>query len=384
MSNTIITPSIIAKEALFQLRNNMVMSDRVYREYQKEYHKIGDTVNVRKPVKFVAQDGATRVNQDVTETTVPIVVNKQKHVSWNFSMKDLTLTIEEYSKRYIEPAGIALANQLDADLATAYKDFYLNTGTAGTTPSSFSALGSVAQKMSEFAIPVDGRQLVLNPAAHWSMADALKGIYNPSMSEELVRRGNLGTIGGLSIYEDQNIVRHTPGTFNAAYTVNGATEGANGTVTLAAGTGTFVVGDLVTFAGCNAVNPVNKQDLGYLMPFVVTVAKVSGAGALSISPSIVTTGAYQNVTGYPTNGGACLGAAAHTANMAFQKNAIGLVVVPLELPDGASWKAQETHEGISVAVIKDFDMTNYVDVIRLDILYGFKTIYPDLGVRLLG
>ena len=116
MANTIITPSIIAKEALFHLENNVIMGQKVHRQYKKEFVKIGDSVTIRKPVKFIATDGATRSNQDVIEETTSIVINNRKHVSWNFSSQDLTLTIEEYAERYIKPAMIVLANTIDRAL----------------------------------------------------------------------------------------------------------------------------------------------------------------------------------------------------------------------------------------------------------------------------
>ncbi len=101
MANSLITPSIIAKEALFNLENNIILGDKVHRQYKNEFVKIGNTVTIRRPVKFVVSDGAARVNQDVTETTTSIVIDQRKHVSWNFSSQDLTLTVFEYAERYI-------------------------------------------------------------------------------------------------------------------------------------------------------------------------------------------------------------------------------------------------------------------------------------------
>ncbi len=120
MPNTLITPSIIAKEALFQLKNNLVMGNLVHRDYTKEFVKVGQTISVRKPVRFKATDGATRVNQDVLEGTTSIVMNQRKHVSWNFSSQELTLTVEDYSERYIRPAVLELAQQVESSLTGLY------------------------------------------------------------------------------------------------------------------------------------------------------------------------------------------------------------------------------------------------------------------------
>ena len=122
MANSVLNPSVIAKESLMQLKNNTVMGNLVHREYKKEFKKVGDTVSIRKPVKFVTSDGATRVNQDVEEGNTSVTINSRKHVSWNFSTQDLTLSIEEYSKRYIEPAMITLAQTLDQGGFGLYKD----------------------------------------------------------------------------------------------------------------------------------------------------------------------------------------------------------------------------------------------------------------------
>ena len=178
MANVLINPSIIAKAALFQLENNMVMGDKVHREYKNEFVKIGDSVTIRRPTQFVVSDGATRVNQDVHEPTTSITIDQRKHVSWKFSAQDLTLTIEQYSERYIKPAMIQLANKIDLTLCQegALK-FFNVVGAAGTTPADFAALAAAAQRMDEMGIPDDmNRCLVLNPAARWTMADGLGAV----------------------------------------------------------------------------------------------------------------------------------------------------------------------------------------------------------------
>jgi hypothetical protein len=394
-SNTIITPSIIAKEALFQLRNNLVMGNLVYRDYKKEFRKVGDTVTIRKPVQFTASNGATRVIQNVVETSTSIKVDQQKHVSWDFSMKDLTLSVEEYSTRYIVPAAVALAQQVDADLCTLYKDIYLASGTAGTTPNAYSNFGAAAQKMSEFAVPYNDRKCVTNPAAHWSMADALKGVFEPNRVKGIIEKGVIGNVAGFDTFEDQNIMQHVAGVPGGSPVVNtstGITSGsANIAITAAANSQTpaYKKGDVITIVGVNAVNPKSKADLGYLMQFVFTAdANSDGSGNVTaiVSPTPVTAaGAYQNcVVNSAGAGKAVVLLANHSANLCFHPNTFALVMVPLEVPDGAAFKAQESYENLSITVVKDFDITNYVDIIRLDILYGVKTVYPDLGLRLLG
>src|SRR6476469_4528555 len=137
MANAVITPTVIAKEALMQLENNLVMGNNVHRAYNIFFVDAAATENTRLPVNFTVTDGATRSNQDVVEKNGNVVINKRKHVSFKFSTQDLTLTIEEYSDRYIKPAMIRLGNQVDSDLCNLYKDVYFTADTTGTTPSSF-------------------------------------------------------------------------------------------------------------------------------------------------------------------------------------------------------------------------------------------------------
>ena len=385
MANTLITPEIIAKEALMQLKNNTVMGSRVHREYKHEFAKVGAVVSIRKPVKFVASDGATRVNQDVSEDTIPFTINKRKHVSWEFSTQDLTLTIEEYSKRYIQPASIALGNIVDSDLCALYKDVYNATGSAGTTPATFKAFAAAATELNRFAVPMDNRNLVFDPDAELNAADVLSGKNNEAMVDSSIRNLTVGRIGNMQSYMDQNIKTHTAGTNSGdtAYLINGADQEGS-TLTIDTGAGTYVVGDIITIVGVNSVNPVSRESTSNLMKFTVTANMAGGGTEVSISPAIVTSGAHKNVDAGPANDAAIAITATHQANLAFHRNAFGLVVLPLELPDGAAFKARQTDDNLSIRVVKDYDIENDVDIIRLDILYGVKSIYADLANRLLG
>ncbi len=407
MANTLITPQIIAKEALFHLENNVIMGQNVYRQYKKEFVKIGDSVTIRKPVKFIATDGAARVNQDVIEETTSIVVNNRKHVSWNFSTQDLTLTIEEYAERYIKPAMIVLANTIDRALClTGAQGFFNTTGTPGTTPSSFTDLADTGQKMDEEPVPDDGnRKLVLNPAARWAMADGMGGtgsggIFNADIVHGMVRRGRLGMLANFDIYGDQNIVVHTTGLWTGAPLVNDAafvndTDVINFDAMVGAQVGALVVGDTFTIDGVFSVNDVSKESTGALQEFVVTadVTTAGGAGAATVYPvlndgSTASTAAFQTVDALPADDAPIniLGASGvgYPQNLAFHQNALALVTVPLELPDSAVFKARADWRGYSIRVIKDYDIDTDDEIIRLDILFGTKAIYPELGVRLQG
>jgi hypothetical protein len=413
VANTIITPSVIAKEALMQLENNLVLSNQVHREYKKEFTGgVGDTVSIRKPVKFYTADGATRVNQDVEEKSTSIKIDQRKHVSWKFSTQDLTLSVEEYSERYIKPAAITLANTLDRSGYNLYRNVWNSVGTPGTTPSNFAAVAAAAQRLDEMAVPTDARSMMLNPAAHYAVAgnqltlDAVGQMGKSAYEDAMV-----GRIAKFSTFSTQNVANHTVGVATGTPLVNGAGQ----EVTYAASTGTpsqtlntdgwtasttgiLKAGDVFTIAGVYAMNPVpgegatGKTKMPYLQQFTVLADANSGAttgpATLTISPAIITSGPYQTVSAAPADNAAITvmgsGGTAYAQNLGFQKNAFALVTCPLEMPDGAAFKARESHNGLSIRIVKDYDITNDEDIIRMDILYGWKAIYPDLAARLWG
>lgn len=413
MANALVTPSMIAKEALMQLKNNMVMGNQVHREYKKEFSGgQGDTVSIRKPVKFYTADGATRVNQDVEEKTTSITIDQRKHVSWAFNTQDLTLSIEEYSERYIKPAAITLANTVDKSLYNLYKFAWNSQGTPGTTPGNFAAIAESAQRLDEMAVPSDTRSMMVTPAAHYAVAGnqlTLDSI--GTMGKSAYENAQVGRVAGFDTFSSQNVANHTVGVATGTPLVNGAgqnvtyaaSSGAPSQTLLTDGwtnstTGILKAGDVFTIAGVFAVNPVpgegttGKTALPYLQQFTVLADANSGAttgpATLTISPAIITSGPYQTVTAAPADNAAITvrgtGGTAYPQNLGFHKNAFALVTCPLTMPDGAAFKARESYNGLSMRVVKDYDITNDLDIIRLDILYGVKSIYPDLASRLWG
>jgi len=396
MPSTLLTPEVIAKETLMQLQNNLVMGGLVHRNYKKEFVKIGDTVTIRKPVKFVVNSGADITNnvQDVTEASTSITIDKRCNVAWDFTSQDLTLTIQEFSKRYLQRAVDEMAQQIDYDLCGLYTQVFNTSGTAGTTPNAFSYLGDLNKKMDQYAIPSD-RNLVLDPAAAWSMIDALKGVYNEQMVQDFVQKGKLKSLAGMSIYKDQNIQSFSPNTHSGTPvidTVSGVTYITSGDDAETSvvhidgvGSGALKPGDCFTIDTVYGVNPRSRQSTGNLQEFVVQSAVAYGTDmAVTVKPAIITSGAYQTVTAAPVAEDAVTFLSAHTANLAFHENAFALVTVPLEIPDGVAWAARESADGVSIRVMRGHNILTDANVIRLDMLYGVKCIYPELACRLLG
>lgn len=390
--NQLLTPSLITKTTLAILENNLVAAGKVNRAYEGQFNKIGSTITVRMPNKFTVTDGPGLSIQNIVEPSTAITINSQKHIDFQFSMNELLLTIEEFSDRYLKPAAVKLANQVDYDVLGNFDAVYNEVGVPGTVPNAFSYIAAVGERMDEFAVPQDGRVLILGTKANWALANALSsGNYVRSVAEPAFK-GYLASLANMEIYEDQNIQAQTVGAYAGAGKVYlGAQSGSTlNTYGWSTGiTGLLNVGDVFAIAGVYSVNPGNLEANEDLAQFVVTaVANSDGSGhsTLHISPSIVTTGAYQTVDSAPLADApiTVMGVAGkkYKQNIAFSRDAFGLVMVPMELPQGVDFAARQSWKGMSLRVIRQYDINSDVMPCRMDILYGTTTFYPELACRL--
>lgn len=411
MANTVLTPTIIAKEATMILENELGMAKSVYRGYEKEFsnsvngYRVGDTVTIKKPTDFTVRDGATASIQDVVEGSTSITVNKQKGIDFQFSSLELTLDIKELSERVIKPAMVQLANQVDRDLLALYKDVPQWVGTPGQTINSFADFAKAPERLDTTAVPMDMRTSFLSPADHWGLVGNQTGLYVERIANGAYREGSLGKIGGVETFMTQNIQTHTVGVATGTPVVNGGSQtstyaNVKDTMTQTLNTdgwtnsttGILKAGDVFTIAGVFDVNPVTKATLPHLKQFVVTADADSGAStgpaALTIYPAIITSGAFQNVSAAPADNAAITvsgtGGTGYAQNMAFHKNAFALAMVPMVSPPGAVDVARESYKGTSVRIIPYYDGTNDISKWRADILYGVKTVDPRLAVRMSG
>lgn len=399
-SQSLLTPSILTKESLVILENNLVAANRVNRKFENQFVKIGASLTIRKPNRFSISSGAGLAIQDIAEPSVSITVNQQKHADFQFTSQDLTLTVEEFSERYLKPAMATLANQIDADVLANVTAFSNYVGSNGVTPSAFSSsVQLVGRRMDELATPQDNRTLVLNPAAYWSLANGNIGSFVMPTAKDALVKGYLATIGNYEIYMDQNTPTFSSGIHvtTAGVTITGGQVGSSLSTAGWNSTDTFVVGEVITIANVLAVNPQSKQSTGVLKPFVITAAlgvtssDSRSTATLTISPAIITSGPYQTVNSAPLVSSAVAfltptAAASSTVpnNLAFTRDALGLVMVPLEIPQGVDFAARETYRNISMRVIRAYDINNDVFPTRIDVLYGTAQYYDELGVRLAG
>ncbi len=410
MANSVLTTSIIAAEAIDVLNNNLVTAGLVYRAYEDEFdkkvngYKPGSTITIRKPAQFTIRSGAVASSQDVTEGSTTLVVNNQRGVDFEFTSTELTLSIGELSERVIKPAMIRLANEVDSSIQDLYKNVWNWVGTPGQTVNSYSDFTVGPQRLDEMAVPTDERCSTLAPADWWAMSSSLANLTAQSTTAETaLRKARLGMLGNVDTYMTQNVKTHTVGLKGGTPLVNGGSQNTTYALSMTTNTQSLITdgwtnsvvameaGDVFTIAGVYAVNPVTKATLPYLQQFVnTTQATANGSGqvTLTISPAIIASGAYQNVSAAPADNAALtvLGTAStgYVQNMVFHKNAFALAMVPMEVPQGAVNVSRKSMNGLNVRVVPFYDGTNDISKWRLDILYGVKAINPAYAVRLSG
>lgn len=413
MANTTLTADVVAKTALALLDNELLMAKHVYRGYDAEYnsdvngYKKGDTIRIRRPADFTVRDGATASSQDVVEGSTTLVIDKQKGIDFQFTSTELTLKIEDLAERVMKPAMRQLANQIDTDLFAEYKKVYNWVGTPGQTINSFSDFFKAPERLNATAVPMDGRYAALSPYDHAGMLGSQTALYIQNAANSAYRSGDLGMIGGIATGMTQNIPTHTVGVATGTPLVNGGSQNvtydsvktsATWSQTLNTDgwtnstTGILKAGDVFTIASVYAVNPVTKATLPFLQQFVVISDADSGAStgpaALTISPPIITSGAFKTCSAAPADNAAITvlgtGGTGYAQNLVFHKNAFALVSVPLIRPQGTTDVGMRTYKGLSVRVIPFYDGTNDISKWRLDVLYGVKCIDARLATRVSG
>lgn len=406
MADSILTPTIIAKEALMQLDNALVMGNQVHRDYETEFteQKIGSSVTIRKPVQLSVTDGATLDLQDTQEGSLTLSVDKRKHVAFDFPTVDLTLKIEQFGERYIKPAMIQLANQIDVDLLALYKQVPNWVGTAGQTINSFSDWSKGLERLDEFAVPNDGNRTgIVTPTDFYGLANSFTGAYVERIAAGAIEKAKLPMLGNSDVYMGQNVQTHTVGAHGGTPLIRGASQSTTYASSLTSDTMTLNTdgwttnsslkeGDIFTISGVYAVNPVTKATLDFLRQFrivstITTNTSAASNTTLTISPAIITSGPYQTVSAVPADDTAItmVGSAStgYRQNMVFHKNAFALVTVPLKAPASAK-SARQSYKGLNVRYVTDYDITNDREIYRFDVLYGVKCIDPRMATRISG
>jgi hypothetical protein len=403
MANSILTIDMITRKALEILENNLVLTRTVNRAYDDSFAvegaKIGSTLRVRLPDRALVTDGAALQVQDDQEQFTTVTVSSQKHIGVNFTTAELTMQLDDFAERVLKPRVSQLAASIDADVANSFKNVFQSVGTPGTTPGTSLVLLQGQQKLNEAAAVMSPRYATVNPAANASLVEGMKGLFNPvSTISRQFKNGLMGegVLGYEEINMSQSIKNLTTGTRVAtagAVKTTVASQGATSIVlkTYAAGA-TIKQGEVFTVADCYAVNPQTRESTGSLQQFVVTAdATADGGGdvTVSVSPAIYTSSqALATVDSFPTADKAVtfLGAAStqYPQNLIYHRDAISFATADLLMPQGVDMASRQVHNGISMRIVRQYDINNDRMPCRIDVLYGYSVIRPQMAVRLWG
>ena len=401
MANTLLTIDMITRKALEILENNLVLTRNVNRQYDDSYAvegaKIGTTLRIRLPDRALVTDGAALQVQDDNEQFTTLTVASQKHIGVNFTTAEMTMQLDDFAERVLKPRISQLAASIDADVANSFLNMYQAVGTPGTTPSSTAVLLAAQQKLNESAAVMSPRYVTVNPAANAALIEGMKGLFNPvSTISSQFKNGMFGEgiLGFDELNMSQSIKQFTTGSRTGAHSVT-TTVSAQGTSTIAiTGTGTQTIkkGDVFTINGVFAVNPQTRESTGSLQQFVVTEDVTAAAGAyaaVKISPAIYTSSvALATVSSFPQAGDTItfLGGAStqYPQNLVYHRDAIAFATADLLLPQGVDMASRQVHNGVSMRVVRQYDINNDRMPCRIDVLYGYSVIRPQMAVRLWG
>ena len=400
MSNSILTIDMITRKSLEILENNLVITRNVNRQYDDSFAvegaKIGSTLRIRLPDRALVTDGAALQVQDDNEQFTTLTVASQKHIGVNFTSAELTMQLDDFAERVLKPRISQLASSIDADVANAYKSIGNTVGTPGTTPSTSLVLLQAQQKLNENAAVMSPRYATVNPAANAGLVEGMKGLFNPTDTiSKQFKNGMMGTgvLGFDEINMSQSIKQHTTGTRTAtgnSVTTTVSTQGAT-SIALTVGSGlTVKAGDVFTVADCFAVNPQTRESTGSLFQFVALAdaTAVSTAIVVTVAAIYTAANALATVDSFPTAAKAVVfvGAASsqYAQNLVYHKDAITFATADLLLPQGVDMAARAVHNGISLRIVRQYDINNDRMPCRIDVLYGFSTIRPQMGCRIWG
>ncbi len=403
MANTTLTHDWIVLKCLQVLHAKLNFIGSITRDYDSQFAvegaKIGESLRIRLPEKFVVNDGPDLIVQPSTEQSTTIAFAKHKHVGMNFTLRDMTLSVDDFTERKIIPAMSVLASTMEADALTMVLDVYNMVGTPGVTPASIAVFGQARAKLNQYLAPLDKRRTALiDSLTSAAMAEALKLLFHDEAEiKRQYKEGIMGHTQGFTFAENDLLPVLTTGTRLSTDTCVLSANAVEGDTSIAVsgltGAATIKKGEIITIAGCFAVHPETKQAYSHLQQFVVTAdaTMAGGAGTILISPALLAATAYQNIDGLPvaTNvvnfsvagGGSGLASTAYGQAVTYHKQAFAFVTADFAIPKGAAVAVRKVMDGISMLMTQDFDIKGFAEYTRIDVLYGYKTIRPDLATR---
>jgi hypothetical protein len=395
VANSLLSPTIITREALRILHANLNFVSNINKQYDPQFAnsgaspsgKIGPSLTIRMPNQFTVRTGAALSTQDVVETSQVLTVSTQKGVDFVFSSQDLTLTIDQFSERYLKPAMSVLATQIEFDALNMVLDVY-NAVDDNANPFSYLDFANGRKLLQQYLTPDDGERCGILTSGHVvSYLNAIKGFFNPQESvSKPYLTGKIGKVNGINTYENTVLAPFQSGTSAATTGYTATLTSGSSTAVLATGANTFTKGDIVTFSTILAVDPETKASRGFLQQFVVTAAYAGGN--LSVSPTPVTSGAAQNVTNVGAGltvvkigGGA---SALYNQSVLFHPEAFTFVTADLiDVSKFGAWGSRQVMDGISMRIAQQYNISTDTVPCRIDVLYGYKTLRAQLAARVI-
>ena len=396
MANSILTISMITREAIELFVNSNSFIKNIDRQFDDEFGrsgaKIGSQLRIRLPNDFVVTSGPGVSVQDTAEQQTVLTMSTQQHVDVSFSQADLLLSLDDFAERILLPMMNNLAGSVAATIMNntegAISNIQGNLDAAGNlqTPNAGTYLQARA-RLNDNSAPMPARKVINDPWTEARVVQSLAGLLNPSTAiSEQYYEGVMYRALGFTWFMDQTVIKHTTGTFSAG-TVSGANQTGTTLVTSAI-TGTLLAGDIVTIAGVNAVNRVTKQSTGMLRQFVVTVAAATSATSLTLYPSLIPPSGgnqvqYQTVTASPASGAAIslvlLASTVFRRNFAYAPQMITMTTGDLPIPANLQQSARHRYDNVSMRSLTQYQIGTDQEITRLDVLVGSLSPRPEWG-----
>lgn len=389
-NNTLLTDDIILKTALMEFENNLVFAKTARRDYEPKFNpNTGRTIRIRKPTRYVKRVGRVALPQAINEQFTDISVSDMIGVDVEITSEQYALELEDFNQEVIQPAMVTLANAVDSGLYDTTKDLYQFAGTAGVSPNSFAVVNNCNAVLNRFGIPRKDRFLLAKTDDAASLQSALYNTFNENFNKEIILEGAMGNLASFDVYDVQNAIRPSRGDASLGAPAIVGNNQDDDELSLDGFTSTAIVkkGALFTIAGVNSVNPVSREDTGKLMQFTVAVDDQASGGAmtLTISPAIVISGPYQNVTALPVDNALLTFQDTHTKNIFYHREAFALCTIKLPENKGAMFQKNMVNQKskTSIRMTRYYDGINDVELVRFDVLPAYKC-FPEYGGVLMG
>jgi hypothetical protein len=397
MANTLLPPLAITRKSLAILHQKLNFVGSINRTYDSSFAnsgaKIGDSLRIRLPNEYRVRTGAalsSGADLDTVETSTTLQIATQRGVDVSFSSAELTLSMDDFADRILEPAMAVLAANIESDALSMTRNVY-NVFDGDAAAISLAAMLGGRKILNDNLAPMDNNRTALLSTDHSAkLVDSLKSLFQDSSAiAKQYREGMMGRTAGFDFFENTLVADHQTGTAakTTGYLTNDATAQTGSTLVVDTGTTSFLAGDIITIAGVFRVHPETKISTGLLQRFVVTANSGTSATSLEISPAIVATGPRQNVTNGAANDQAIVKVAAGAnervnSSMVYHRDAFAFATADLVMPKGVDFASREVYDGISLRIVRQYDINTDAMPCRIDVLYGFKTLRPQLACRI--